>query len=143
MTTRVYLELGRRKVFAGAVDWPGWGRFGKSEEDTLEALLAYEPRYAAAVPMYAGQGRLHVVGSVPGTGTTDFGAPDARGPWDDEPLDAGEPTRLAEVLHACWRAFDDVVAAAPERLRKGPRGGGRDREQVVATSARLSAPTPA
>ena len=27
--------------------------------------------------------------------------------------------------------FDDVVAAAPAELRKGPRGGGRDRDKVV------------
>ena len=27
--------------------------------------------------------------------------------------------------------FDEVAAAAPELLRKGPRGGGRDRSKVV------------
>jgi hypothetical protein len=26
--------------------------------------------------------------------------------------------------------FDDVVAVAPAELRKGPRGGGRDRDQI-------------
>src|SRR6266536_2056731 len=30
-----------------------------------------------------------------------------------------------------WAAFDRVVAAAPAELRKGPRGGGRDRDKIV------------
>lgn len=32
---------------------------------------------------------------------------------------------------ASWQTFDRVVTAAPERLRKGPRGGGRDRDAIV------------
>jgi hypothetical protein len=32
---------------------------------------------------------------------------------------------------AAWRVFDRVVAGAPAELRKGPRGGGRDRDKVV------------
>ncbi len=32
---------------------------------------------------------------------------------------------------ACWDAFDAVVAAAPPELRKGPRGGGRDRDPIA------------
>jgi hypothetical protein len=33
---------------------------------------------------------------------------------------------------AAWATFDEVTAAAPEALRKGPRGGGRDRSKIVA-----------
>jgi hypothetical protein len=37
------------------------------------------------------------------------------------------------VLQACWRAFDGaVLAATGKELRKGPRGGGRELEKVVA-----------
>ncbi len=40
--------------------------------------------------------------------------------------------RLADLLQAAWDTLSDVVAAAPAQLRKGPRGGGRDRDTVVA-----------
>jgi hypothetical protein len=126
--TDVYLESGRKRVFACAVDWPGWARSGRTEDAALEALLAYAPRYAAVVPGFA-PGALHVVGRVPGTATTDFGAPDARGPWDERPYDGD---RLAGLLERCWAGLDAVVATAPQELRKGPRGGGRDRDAVVA-----------
>ena len=45
----VYLEVGSRRVFAGALDWPGLCRSGRDEEMALEALVAYGPRYAAAI----------------------------------------------------------------------------------------------
>lgn len=128
--TRVYLEQGRTWTFAGAVDWPGWARRGKGDEAALEQLAAYADRYAAAVPSFS-FGELQVIGRLPGTATTDFGAPDARGPWDDEPLTEGEPARLAGIVQDCWAALDAAVAGASAELRKGPRGGGRDRDAVV------------
>jgi hypothetical protein len=134
--TRVYLEQGKTWTFACAVDWPGWCRRGRSDEAALEALQHYAGRYAAVVGSAAGEdvapGELHVIGTVPGTATTDFGAPDARGPWDVEPLDEVEGARQAALLTACWQAFDAVVGRAPEQLQKGPRGGGRDRDQIAA-----------
>jgi hypothetical protein len=39
--------------------------------------------------------------------------------------------RLAAIVGAAWGVFDDVVAAAPAELRKGPRGGGRDTARIV------------
>ena len=42
------------------------------------------------------------------------------------------PGRLAALVEAAWAEFDAVAAAAPEELRKGPRGGGRDRTKIVA-----------
>ncbi len=128
--TDVYLERGRTWTFACALDWPGWARRGKGDEAALDALLAHAGRYAAVVQEVApfDVGELHVVGAVPGSTTTDFGAPDARGPWDDRPVDA---ERLALLLEACWTAFDRVVATASPELRKGPRGGGRDRDDIA------------
>lgn len=126
--TEVYLETGRKRVFACALDWPGWARSARSEDGALEALLAYVPRYEAVVPGFA-PGPLRVVGRLAGTSTTDFGAPDARGPWDDEPVDR---ERLAGLLERCWQALDAAVASAPAELRKGPRGGGRDRDAIAA-----------
>lgn len=129
---RVSLETGRSWVFAAALDWPGWCRRGKGEDAALEALSDYADRYASiAGPAFA-RGAFEVVGRVPGTTTTDFGAPDARGPWDDEPLEEAGAERLAGLLEACWRAFDVIATDAPAELRKGPRGGGRDRDAIVA-----------
>lgn len=126
-----YLEQGRTWTFACALDWPGWARRGKGDEAAIGALMSYAVRYAAVVPGFE-PGELHVVGTLPGNGTTDFGAPDARGPWDDEPQDEAACARLADLLSACWAAFDRAVAGSPAELRKGPRGGGRDRDQVAA-----------
>ena len=129
----VYLEQGRRWTFACAVDWPGWARRGKGDEAALEELLAHRPRYAAVVPD-VDLSEVRVVGRVPGTATTDFGAPDAQGPWDAWPDGAaaeGLADRLADRLEACWTAFDQVVASASPQLRRGPRGGGRDRDDIA------------
>src|SRR5260370_8581235 len=43
----VYLEIGEKRVFASALDWPGWTRSARDEQGALEALAAYAPRYAA------------------------------------------------------------------------------------------------
>src|SRR5260370_16412113 len=42
-TVPIYLEVGRKRVFASALDWPGWTRAGKDEKLGIEALLAYLP----------------------------------------------------------------------------------------------------
>jgi hypothetical protein len=39
-STPVYPEVGSRRTFAGALDWPGWCRSGRKEELALEALAA-------------------------------------------------------------------------------------------------------
>ena len=41
----VYVELGQKLVFAGALDWPGWARSGRGEPAALQALWTYGPRY--------------------------------------------------------------------------------------------------
>lgn len=128
--TRVYLEQGKTWTFACAVDWPGWARRGKGDDAAIEELLAYADRYAEVVGAFE-PGELRVVGTAAGTATTDFGAPDARGPWDLEPLDDAEAARQADLLAACWAAFDAGVAVAPAELAKGPRGGGRDRDPMA------------
>ena len=87
--------------------------------------------YAAVAGSAFRGGRPEVVGRVPGDGTTDFGAPGAAGPWDDEPWSSPEAARQAGLLQACWIAFDAAAAAAPAVLPKGPRGGERDREGIM------------
>ena len=43
--TDVYIEAADKKVFACALDWPGWCRSGKTEQLALESLSAYAARY--------------------------------------------------------------------------------------------------
>ncbi len=133
----VTLEITATKVFATAVDWPGWSRSGRDQERALAALAEYAGRYApvaqrAGVRFPAGAGdTLAVVEEVPGDGTTSFGVPGVVTGHDRAPLTVAAAARRADLLVAAWALFDDVVAAAPEQLRKGPRGGGRDRAKMV------------
>ncbi|GGL12476.1 hypothetical protein Sme01_69340 [Sphaerisporangium melleum] len=133
--TDVYLEIGAKKVFACALDWPGWCRAGKGEEAALEALAEYVPRYrviAERAGLPFDPDALTVVERVPGGTTTDFGAPQAITGIDAHPVDAATAERDTALLRAAWEVFDEVAAASPEHLRKGPRGGGRDRDKMVA-----------
>ncbi len=132
---RVSLETGSRLSFASALDWPGWSRSGRGDEAALEALCAYAPRYAP-VAVDAGleppdPARIEIVERLAGSGTTDFGAPGVAGQLDGEPLTALEAARLVRLLESAWAFFDRVVTGAPAALRKGPRGGGRDRDVIV------------
>jgi hypothetical protein len=133
----VYVEAGNKKSFACAVDWPGWCRAGKTEEAALESLAAYAPRYAA-VAATAGRrlapkdaDRLDVVERVSGSASTDFGVPGAIADVDRRKLSGKEAQRVAALVGAAWEILDVVVAGAPAKLRKGPRGGGRDRDAIV------------
>ena len=133
----VFLEVGKKKVFACALDWPGWCRSGKDEELALEALAAYAPRYAVvaehagiAYPARVGED-LEVVERLPGSATTDFGAPGEIAGADAERATGRQAERLAALVVASWAVFDRVRAGAPAALRKGPRGGGRDRDKMV------------
>ena len=133
--TKVYLEIGKRRVFASAADWPGWARSGKNEPMALEALAAAAPRYAA-VPKaariaFAPSADFDVVERLPGDATTEFGAPGAIAKSEARRLTKKEAGRLSALVSACWTVLDRVVENAPASLRKGPRGGGRDRDAMV------------
>ena len=132
---KVYVEQGQKLVFACAVDWPGWCRSGKTEHAALEALAASAPRYAviakqARAPFNPKQ-TFEVIERLPGTPTTDFGVPDAITQADRAKLTGKDADRTATLLEASWNVFGRVVARAPASLRKGPRGGGRDRDKIV------------
>ncbi len=129
---RIYFETGKRWVFAGAVDWPGWCRRDRSDESALDTLLEYAGRYSKAVGAAVPTGPVEVVGRVATrSGMADFGAPGALGPWDDEALSTGELSRHLGLLQASWAYLDGVAAVSPVELRRGPRGGGRDRETML------------
>jgi len=135
----VTIEHTSKKTFASAADWPGWSRSGKTEELALEALAAYAVRYAAiAVAQhrrFAAHPRIEefeIVERHEGSAGTEYGVPSRPTEQDARPTDAAEATRLAGLVAAAWELFDRVAAAAPEELRKGPRGGGRNTSKVVA-----------
>ena len=136
MSTQVYLEVGSKKTFACALDWPGWCRSGKSEQAALDALAAYAPRFApvaerAGFRFPRSAAELEVVDRIQGSATTDFGAIGVPASADHEPLTAANANRLAAFVEASWAIFDEVATEAPAELRKGPRGGGRDRDKMI------------
>lgn len=114
----VYLEIGRTRTFAVALDWPGWCRTGRDEAAALRALCDYGPRYARALrtmrlsfhaPPEVSD--LVIVERLTGNATTNFGAPGLALSRDSRPIDPTELQHLQTVLKACWRTFDTAVQA--------------------------------
>jgi hypothetical protein len=132
----VYLEFGKRRVFAGAIEWPGWCRSGRDEAEALDTLALYGKRYEAAIAR-AGLGfkptsSFTIVERLRGGPITDFGAPEARPKADSRRLSAAELDRQTTLLRACWATFDATAKThARATLRKGPRGGGRDLAKIM------------
>jgi hypothetical protein len=130
----VYLEIGKKRAFAGAVDWPGWCRSGRDEPTALKVLDDYGPRYNLVlqesdlgVQLPVDAFAFSVIERLEGTATTDFGAPDIALPGDVSPINKTDLRRFQSILKACWKIFDKFILNASEKeLRKGPRGGGRD-----------------
>jgi hypothetical protein len=137
---RVMIELGRKKPVAVAVafDWPGWERSGKSEADALRVLDTYRGRYAKIAELagiadeFSGIGDPVIVERIEGIGMTDFYGLSMRaaGPEEEQMSDAACERKIA-LLRATWTYFDDVASRVSAELRKGPRGGGRDRDRIV------------
>lgn len=138
--SELYLEVGSRKVLAGAIHWPGWCRFARDEESAVQALLGAAPRYRiimerADLGFSAPQDMrdVQILERLEGNATTDFGAPAIPVSADSEPVDEDDQARFEIVLKVCWDAFDEAVdSASGRKLRKGPRGGGRDLEDIIA-----------
>jgi hypothetical protein len=100
----VSLEVGKKKTFATALDWPGWCRRGRDEAAALQALVDYGPRYSQALKG-TGLGfrappdvsKFVVVEQLVGNATTDFGAPDRAFPEDDAPVEPVELDHAWEI----------------------------------------------
>jgi hypothetical protein len=142
----VYLEIGAKRTFACATDWPGWSRStlsgsrsGRDEASALQALCDYGPRYASAIHRarlgFKAPGNpsaFTVVERLKGDSTTDFGAPGTPPASDAAPVDEAELKRFQALLEACWGTFDAAAEAGRGReLQKGPRGGGRELDGIV------------
>ncbi|MCI0581892.1 MAG: hypothetical protein L0227_03195 [Chloroflexi bacterium] len=138
MTTRiaVAIEETPKKSFATAIDWPGWSRSGKTVAGALEALAAYADRYRAVaslagVDFPAGDLELEVFETATGGAGTEFGVPSRVTEADRRPTSAADAERLVALVEAAWRRLAAIAADSPEVLRKGPRGGGRDRTKML------------
>jgi len=136
----VTLEIGPKgkKVVAVAPDWPGLARGAKSGEEATQRLLSYVPRYAI-VAKRAGMdsaladiSTVDIVEEYQGTGSTDFwGISFAFSSIDREAMLPEALERELTLLQACWAFFDDVRSRVSAEMQKGPRGGGRDRDNIV------------
>lgn len=123
--TTIYVEQDKTKIVSCSLEWPGWCRFGKTEDIALTALLDSAPRYRA-IAERAGvdfaPGEFVIVELVVGA-TTDRGAPSIITSTDTNPVDEASTRRGVALLQAAWTVMDEVIAASPSELRKGPRGG--------------------
>ena len=137
---RVMLELGPKgkKVVAVAPDWPGLSRGAKTEEAAIDRLCVYLPRYAPVAKLaeldavFAASSDFDVVERYPGTGSTDFwGISFAFSSIDRQAMSHDELERELALMRASWAFFDDVRSRVSAEMRKGPRGGGRDRDRIV------------
>lgn len=73
-----------------------------------------------------------VVERYPGTGSTDFwGISFGHSSIDKQPMSSDELQRELALMQASWAFFDDVRSRVSAEMRKGPRGGGKDRDRIV------------
>lgn len=137
---RLTLEIGPKgkKVAAVAPDWPGLERGAKTEEEAVERLRVYFLRYSQVAKLaemnaeFDAIQNVDVVEQYPGTGSTDFwGISFAFSSIDKQAMSDDELEREMKLMQACWAFFDDVRGRVSAEMRKGPRGGGRDRDRIV------------
>ena len=140
MPVRTVIERGPKlkRSVAFSIDWPGWSRGAKTAELALETLESYRERYrpvsglAGMEREFEAAGPLLVVEDKVGTGSTDFwGISFSPSAAEREPMSEAELERGITLLRACWAFFDGVAARVSPEMRKGPRGGGRDRDRII------------
>jgi hypothetical protein len=146
MPVRTVIDRGPKgkRVVAFAQDWPGWSRGAKTAEEALATLESYRERYrpiatrAGMDAEFQAGGPLEVVEDKVGTGSTDFwGISFAPSSTEQDPMDEADLDRGITLLRACWAYFDDVAARVSPEMRKGPRGGGRDRDRIISHVIRV------
>ena len=140
MPVRTVVERGPKdkRAVAFGIDWPGWSRGAKSAELALETLESYRERYrpvavlAGLTNEFDAAGPLAIAEDRVGTGSTDFwGISFSPSSTEHGPMTEAELERGIRLLRACWAFFDDVAARVSPEMRKGPRGGGRDRDRII------------
>ena len=146
MPVRTVIEHGTKdkRSVAFSLDWPGWSRGAKSAELALETLETYRERYrpiatlAGMAREFDAAGPLAIVEDRVGTGSTDFwGISFSPSSTEQGPLSEAELERKIALLQACWAFFDSVAARVSSEMRKGARGGGRDRDHIIRHTIRV------
>jgi hypothetical protein len=146
MPVRTVIEHGpkEKRSVAFGIDWPGWSRGAKSPELALETLETYRDRYRPIAELagmkreFDAAGPVNVVEDRVGTGSTDFwGISFAPSATEQDPMDEAELERKISLLRACWAYFDGVAARVSPEMRKGARGGGRDRDRIISHAIRV------
>ncbi len=160
MSIRTVIERGpkEKRSVAYSPDWPGWSRGAKSPGEALETLEAYRDRYRP-VARRAGlsdelddANPLEVVEDHVGNTSTDFwGISWVPASFELGPMQPDVLERRLALLEGAWRFFDEVAARVSPQMRRGARGGGRDRDEIVSHvfgnervqfSKRVGVPTP-
>jgi hypothetical protein len=141
MSVRTVVQHGpkEKKVAVFAIDWPGWSRGAKTPDAAVELIETYRARYRPIARLagldaeFDAAGPLDVVEDHVGVGSTDFwGISFAASSFEQGPMPDDELERKLALLQAAWRFFDDVAARVSSEMQKGPRGGGRERDEIVA-----------
>jgi hypothetical protein len=136
---RVMLEQGKKKrIVACAFDWPGWDRSARLGHDVLAVLGDYRPRYGKVAEVagfgaeFAATGEFEVVEELEGIGMTDYYGLSGRAAAPEaEPMTETDFERKVALLQATWTTFDDTAARVSAELRKGPRGGGWEKDRII------------
>jgi hypothetical protein len=77
-------------------------------------------------------GELDVVERVDGIGMTDYYGVSGRPASPElEQMTDEQCERKVELLRAAWRAFDETASRVSNELRKGPRGGGWEKDFII------------
>ena len=146
MPVRTVVERGPKgkKAVAFAIDWPGWSRGAKTSDLSLATLESYRLRYrpialaAGLADEFDAAGPLEVIEDRVGTGSTDFwGISFSPSSSEPGPMGDTELDRKITLLRACWAFFDGVAARVSADMRRGPRGGGRDRDRIIGHTIRV------
>jgi len=145
LPVRTVIEHGPKdkRSVAFSLDWPGWSRGAKTAALALETLEAYRDRYRPVAGL-AGMARefdvagpLEIVEDRVGPGSTDFwGISFAPSSTEHGPMSEAQFDRKISLLRAAWAYFDAVAGRVSPEMRKGPRGGGRDRDRIISHTIR-------
>jgi len=140
MPVRTVIERGPKgkRSVAFSLDWPGWNRGAKSPELALETLESYRERYRPVAELaemareFDAAGPIEVVEDRVGPGSVDFwGISFSPSSTEHGPMTEAELERAITLLKASWAFFDGVAGRVSLEMRKGPRGGGRDRDRII------------
>jgi hypothetical protein len=140
MSVRTVIQRGPKdkRSVAFSLDWPGWNRGAKTGDLAVESLDSYRARYrpiavlAGMAREFDAAGPLEIVEDALGTPSVDFwGISFSPSSTEHDPLSGDRLERGVRLLRACWAFFDDVAAHVSAEMRRGPRGGGRDRDTII------------